>query len=216
MLFRSFQQQFNITSGLVQLNTTWCYGLGSGAEIGLNVIGLNVNTANFEPFFLANSNVMQPPTYPFYTVNAQKAFQLSTGLKWTVGAQSGVSVGLHFGGYFYSNLVHTIPGWRTKLLCGLYGGTDSFLGPEDRSTLLPGYGSLGFQLGIEQPVFGEKIFLVAENISGGHSLGESTVGAAWFFSRNWVLSVGYQFPNPQSKTLEACVLELTFVPATAH
>ncbi|MBY0436528.1 MAG: hypothetical protein K2U26_20735 [Cyclobacteriaceae bacterium] len=39
-----FQQQLNLSSGLVQFNSTFSYGLGRGAEIGVNILGLNVNT----------------------------------------------------------------------------------------------------------------------------------------------------------------------------
>lgn len=211
-----FQQQFNVSDGLVQLNTTWCYGLGKGAEVGLNVISLNMNSADFKPPFITNSNTAQSPTYPFYTLNAQKAFQLTKGIKWTIGTQTGFSVGLHFGSYCYSNFVNILPRWRTKLLLGVYGATDSFLGPEDRSMFFPGNNSLGLQFGIEQPLIGDKLFFVAENIDGSHSLGETTFGGAWYFTKTRVLSLGYQFSNPQSKTLEAYVLELTFVPISAR
>jgi hypothetical protein len=72
-----FQQQFNIGEGLLQLNSTFSYGLGKNAEIGLNVLGLNVNEGSGSPFFMTNGNIQASPVYPFYTLNFQKVFVLS-------------------------------------------------------------------------------------------------------------------------------------------
>jgi hypothetical protein len=207
-----FQQQFNIGSGLVQLNSTLCWGLGKGAEVGFNVTGLNINTTGAGNLFLVNSNLDYSPVYPFYTINAQKSFDLFKNFRLAFGTQTGISVGSHFGSYAYSNTITNLPGWNTKLVIGLYGATDSFLGPEDRNIFFSGLNSLGFQIGVEQPIIREKFFLIVENINGKHSLGETTLGGAYYFTSHWVFSVGYQFPNPQSKTVESLVIEMTYVP----
>jgi hypothetical protein len=37
-------------------------------------------------------------------------------------------------------------------------------------------------------------------------------GGAYFLTKNWVLSAGYQIPTFQSKSVNALVFELTFIP----
>ncbi|MFM7486388.1 MAG: hypothetical protein ACKO13_05635 [Cytophagales bacterium] len=86
------------------------------------------------------------------------------------------------------------------------------MGPEDRDIFLNGLNTVGFQVGVEQPIIREKFFLIVENINGKNSLGETTLGGAYYFTTHWVFSVGYQFPNPQSKTAESWVIEMTYVP----
>lgn len=197
---------------MLQLNSTFCWGLGKGTEVGFNVTGLTINTSGAGNLFLVNSNLANSPVYPFFTINAQKSFNLLKNFSLAFGTQMGISVGSHFGSYTYGNAITKIPGWNTKLVVGLYGATDSFLGPEDRNIFLNGLNTIGFQVGVEQPIIQEKFFLIVENINGKHSLGETTLGGAYYFTTHWVFSVGYQFPNPQSKTAESWVIEMTYVP----
>jgi hypothetical protein len=209
-----FQQQFNIGEGLLQLNSTFSYGLGKNAEIGFNVTGLTMNEGSGRPFLLTNGNIQSPPVYPFYTINFQKAFVLSPIFKLAVGTQTGFGEGGNFGMYDYLNLVTILPKHKSKIITGVYYGTDSFLGSEDGTSLFDGYTPIGFQIGLEQPIIKEKLLLVMENISGLHNLGESTIGGAYYFTPRWVFSAGFQFSNPGSKTPEALVIELTLVPSS--
>jgi hypothetical protein len=211
-----FQQQFNIGEGLLQFNSTLCYGLGKNAEIGVNIIGLNLNEGGGSPFFMTNGNIQSSPVYPFYVFNFQKAFVLNDKFKIAVGTQTGIAEGGHFGTFDYVNLVMMIPKTHSKIITGLYYGSDSFLGPEDRTLLIDGYSPIGFQIGLEQQIIEEKLLFIAENISGLHNLGETTVGGAYFLTKNWILSAGFQFSNPDSKTPEALVIEFTYSPYKHH
>ncbi len=206
-----FQQQFNLTGDAVQFNTTFSYGLGHNWEVGVNLIGLNVNTTSIGPRFLTNNNSSTLPYSPFYTFNVQKAFKLNKIFNVAIGTQTGIATGGNFGSYIYSNLVSIIPKTRTKLITGLYSGSDSFLGEEDRNLLLSD-SPVGTQVGLEQPIFGNRLSLIAENISGKHSLGETSLGGAWRFTKHWVWSAAWQFPNYRSRSAEALVIELTYVP----
>jgi len=122
-----FQQQFNLNRDLYQSNTTLCYGLGSNAEIGFNIIALN-----FDPkegsFILNNSDHANPPLYPFYTLNAQKAFVLSKVFKLAIGAQAGITSHGYFGTYSYVNLVTALRKSQSKVISGIYYGSRNFLG----------------------------------------------------------------------------------------
>jgi hypothetical protein len=211
-----FQQQFNIGEGLLQLNSTFSYGLGKNMEIGLNIIGLNINEGSGSPFFMTNGNIQASPVYPFYILNFQKAFVLNDIFKLAIGTQTGLAEGGHFGSYDYVNLVSIIPKHKSKIITGIYYGTDSFLGPEDRVLWLGGFTPFGFQIGLEQPIIEEKLLLIAENISGLHNLGETTLGGAYYLNHHWIFSAGFQFSNPGSKTPEALVIEFTYVPSSGH
>jgi hypothetical protein len=211
-----FQQQFNIGEGFLQLNATFCYGLGKNTEIGFNIIGLNINEASSSPFFITNANIQSSPAYPFYTINFQKSFVINDVFRIAVGTQTGISEGSHFGTYDYSNLVTVLPNLKSKIITGVYYSNDSFLGPEDRTLLFDGVTPFGFQIGLEQPIIEDKLLFIAENISGLHNLGETTLGGAYYLSHHWILSVGFQFSNPGSKTAEALVIEFTYVPSASY
>jgi|GEM_PF-413481 len=206
-----YQQQFNISRGLVQLNSTFCWGLGHEVEAGFNVLGLNITTNG--PISLdTNGDVTNPPVYPFYMLNFQKAFTLNKLFKLALGTQTGFSKDLHIGTYNYLNLVTALHHTRSKIITGIYQGSKSFLGEGERNELFL-TDKIGFQIGLEQEIIEEKLMVIAENISGRHNLGETTLGIAYFVSPLWALSAGYQFANPKSHTLNAVVLELTYVPS---
>ncbi|NOT74927.1 MAG: hypothetical protein HOP08_08350 [Cyclobacteriaceae bacterium] len=198
-----YQQQLNFTSGFIQFNTTFSYGLRKNMEVGVNLVGLNLNKTSSGPSFITNASPSTPPFYPYYTVNFQKAFPLNNVFKIAIGTQTGLSDNADFGSYIYSNFVSVLPNIKTKIITGIYWGSDSFLGPEDRSELLPQGTNVGTQIGIEQPILKERFFLIVENISGRHSLGETSLGSAWLFSKHWMLSMVCQFPNYQGQSTKS-------------
>lgn len=207
-----FQQQFNVLPDLLQVNTTLCYGLGRNMEIGINVIGLNFNTKSSSPFVISNGDISNSPVYPFYTINLQKAFVLNRTLRLAVGTQTGLSIDAHFGNYTYTNLITSIPRWHSKIVTGIFASTNSFLGPGDRNLFAP-ESNVGFQLGIEQPIIREKLYVVVEGISGKHMLGSTTLGGSWYFSKHWVLSLGYLYSNSGSLAVNSFITEFTYVPS---
>lgn len=208
-----FQQQFNISKGLVQLNSTFCWGLGHEAEVGVNVLGLNLTT-NGPISIETNGDTTNPPVYPFFTFNFQKAFTLSPVFKVSVGTQTGFSNDFHFGMYNYGNLVTVLRVTHSKIVTGVYQSSNNFLGAGARTNLFPN-GELGLQVGLEQEIIEDWLTLIAENITGKHNLGETTMGAACYILPHWALSAGYQFANPGSTTINAMVVEITYVPS-AH
>jgi len=205
-----FQQQFNFGNGMLQSNTTFSWGLGGEAEVGFNILGVSFQSGQL----LTNTYKKNPPVYPFYTLNFQKAFTLNKTFKLAVGTQSGYSQGFHFGGYAYSNLVTVIPKIQSKLITGLYYGSDGFLGPGDRNPLFPSESDpIGFQIGLEQEVIKEKLVLLAEGISGKHAYGLIALGMAYHVTHHWVLSGGYQFSNQGSSSANSLVIEFTYIPS---
>lgn len=211
-----FQQQFNLNRDVYQLNSTFCYGLGKDLEIGLNIIALNVNPDFQKPLFLTNTDKTQPPVYPIWAFNIQKAFVLNKVFKLSAGTQIGISSGGHFCDYSYLNMITILLRTNSKIITGAYYGNNNFLGTEERIHMIPG-SPVGIQAGLEQTIIREKLLFIAENISGRHVLGEVTVGGAYYVSDSWLLSCGFQFANKGSTTSNALVLELTYAPsAVAH
>lgn len=207
-----FQQQVNfIEDGDILLNTTFSYGLGNEFEIGFNVLGLFIEPG---PKILSNPDISNPPVYPFFTVNLQKAWKLNNSFKLAAGTQTGFSVGMHFGTYNYLNFVTAIPKIHLKLIGGFNYGSSSFLGPGDLNPLLPAeYDPVGYQVGIEQELIHSILFFQGEHISGTHSLGLTALGFGYHISEHWVLSLGYQFSNENNPSPNSLVFEFTFVPS---
>ena len=66
-------------------------------------------------------------------------------------------------------------------------------------------------MGIEQRL-SERWMLQADWYSGRHDLSYLIPGAVYRFSKNWMISAGYQFPNPHTDGFRAIVIELTRAP----
>lgn len=210
-----FQQQVNfLTDQTVALNTTFCYGLGKDFEIGANFLGVILDPHGPGSVLKTNADATQPPLYPFFTVNLQKAFVLNRTFKVSLGTQAGFSPGMHFGNFTYANLVTVIPKVQLKLITGINHGSETILGPGDLNPLFSSsYDPIGFQVGIEKEIVHSNMLLIAEHISGTHSLGVSVVGLGYHLSDHWVLSAGWQFSSAGNETPNSLVLEFTFVPS---
>lgn len=202
------QQQLNFIPNGVQSGTTFCYGLGKNTEIGFNVLGINYD---YQQKFVANHS--EQPYNPFFTLNAQKSFQLHEDFKLGLGAQAGFTQIGQAGAYLYGNSVYINEHTHTKWVSGLYYSTDNYFGPESRNFIEDGtLKSIGLQLGVEQNIWAERLLFQADFISGRHSLGEVVIGGAYYVSKHWVLSAGIQIPTFNSQSQPASVFELTFVP----
>lgn len=202
------QQQLNFIPNGVQSGTTFCYGLGKNTEIGFNVLGINYD---YQQKFVANHS--EQPYNPFFTLNAQKSFQLHEDFKLGLGAQAGFTQIGQAGAYLYGNSVYINEHTHTKWVSGLYYSTDNYFGPESRNFIEGGaLKSIGLQLGVEQNIWAERLLFQADFISGRHSLGEVVIGGAYYVSKHWVLSAGIQIPTFNSQSQPASVFELTFVP----
>lgn len=202
------QQQINATSFGLQSGTTFCFGLGHNFEIGANVLGINYDYKN--QFTLDKDAI---PISPVFALNAQKKIHVNEYWAWGLGGQLGINPSFTNGLYAFSNLVYDQEDSGTKFVSGLYYTSDSYFGPETRNfSDQSGFNSIGIQLGLEQNLWKEKLVFQADFISGKHSLGELVVGGAYFLTKNWVISAGYQIPTFQSKSVQALVFELTFIP----
>lgn len=209
-----FQQQANfLTDGTAALNTTFCYGLGRNFEVGANLLGVLLDPHQ-SGWIETNSDAGNPPVYPFFMVNLQKAFVLNKTFKVSLGTQAGFSPGMHFGNFTYLNLVTVIPKVQLKVITGVNHGSETILGPGDLNPYFSStYDPVGFHFGIEKEIVHSNVLLIAEHISGTHSLGISVLGLGYHVSEHWVLSAGWQFSSAGNETPNSLVLEFTFVPS---
>lgn len=214
-----FQQQANLTTQTVQFNTTFSYGLGKNTEIGINFLGFTAGKDFFKKGFETSGDVENTPLFPFVMVNFAKAFPITESFKLAAGTQFGVDISkkideINTGGYVYLNAVKYIEKTHTKLVLGLYGATDDFVGTESRNFLNKNVAlsEVGIQSGIEQNIWDERLVFQADFISGKHNIGETVVGFAYYLTPKWVLSSGYQIPNKNSLSSKSIVFELTFSP----
>jgi hypothetical protein len=206
-----FQQQINVVPSALQSGTTLCYGLGKNYEVGVNFIGL---TYEHEKNLFPTSSVA--PFAPFFVFNAQKKFEINESFSVGNGGQFGFTSNMNHGIYLYSNGIYKIEKLGTKIVTGLYYTTDGYFGAESRNFFENDtFRKIGLQAGIEQNLWKEKLLFQADFISGKHALGELVLGGAYFISEHWILSAGLQIPTFQSKSTNAFVFELTFVPS-AH
>ena len=71
---------------------------------------------------------------------------------------------------------------------------------------------IGIQAGVEQNIWKEKLLFQADFISGKQQYRR---GGSWWrilCYPKWVVSAGYQIPTFNSKSVDALVFELTYVP----
>lgn len=203
-----FQHQINISTDVIQNNTTFDFGLGNNYEIGINIIGLNFEKQK-NAYSFVTSNVA--PYSPFIMINAQKKIALNEKFSLAAGFQQGISTSTtkKTGGYYYINNVYKNETIGLKITSGIYYATNSFIGEGKRFYSNDG---LGFHSGIEKSIIHRKIVFQSDFISGQHSLGELVIGGAYFLTKDLILSGGYQIPTFNSLANKAAVFELTYNP----
>lgn len=206
-----FQQQTNISKSVLQFNETVCYGLGSGFEIGLNHIGLSVNSEFVKPYFLTNYNKESPSLFPFMMVNAQKAFHLTHSSEIAAGILIGGNMAdlQHFneGIYAFTNYAAKIKTTKSWIAGGVYYANENYMGRGDRFFF---NSPIGIQLGFEQFIYKEKLSLIIDFISGAHDFGETTAGISYEFTPTFNMAIGYQHPHPNSNAPQSLIVEFSF------
>ncbi len=203
-----FQQQLNIYNQGLQFNSTYDIGLGKGFEVGINYLGFSiVQDTNLRLFF----NDTLKPYSPFLILNGQKRFSLNNHIGLAIGGQFGFTTTstLKGGSYCFSNFIYNNEAIDLKTILGLYCASNSFFGEGDR---LIGKSLIGVQAGLEKSIIKDKILFQADFISGQHNFGELVIGGAYFLTKNWILSAGYQIPTFSSSSVNSIVLELTYSP----
>lgn len=211
-----FQEQINFTAKDWQSNTTFSYGLGKNFEVGVNVLGLRLNPTFRDSVLLTNDDIRVEPLHPAVLLNAQKAFPLSSMLQLAVGTQLGTNAGSRRAliNYNYLDLAIDLEKTNTRIIMGGHTFTKAFVGDakgndhtSPANTIFP-----GFQVGIDQSLVKDKLKLIADFISGKHTLSEFSGGVEYIIHHKWDVSVGYQLPNPHSLAQKGIICQLTYFP----
>ena len=198
----------NVYAEGVQSNTTFSYGLGKNFEIGFNALG-----AIYEPGHNHIIHNNGKPYAPLMALNSQKKFQLSKLISISIGSHLFINRIGKTGMFVYVNNAYCISKTKTKIVAGLYHTSDEYYGQESRNySENPDLKTIGFQAGIEQNIWKEKLLFQSDFVSGYHAMGQFVTGAAYCLNTNWVASAGYQIPVFKSNAIEAVVLEITYIP----
>ena len=197
-----FQEQLNFNAQ-TSSNATFTWGLGHGFELGFNVF--SVNYANKAHQFLKNDTDYTSSLGPILLINAQKGFNLNEHFKIGVGTQNGINLTQH------TNLIKPVtfnyvtfvyhPMHTLKLVAGAYYGDKYFLGNGNQ---------LGPMAGFEWAIIEHHFHLQGDWVYGTNNSAVLVPGAVIYFTENISISLGYQFPSPNSGNSQAFVFEFTF------
>lgn len=207
-----YQQQFNFSESDFTSNTTINLGLGHNFELGMNL-----NSVLFDNYRNLSVNDSIAPYNPFLCINGQKRFDIYNHFSIAIGSQLGITTKEHLlADYTFLNTIYSNEKYGLKIVPGLYYISDGFVGEETRNGIQKDthvLGSkIGLQAGVEKNIWKDKLYIQGDFISGKHTLGEAVLGAAYFISKRWVISGGYQIPTFKSRSEKSVVFEMTFVP----
>ncbi len=204
-----YQHQTNIYSlSSTESKNHFVYGVGSGIEIGVNVVNLKFdwrNRRNHTDFLVRNSDNPTLPMKPLVQLTAQKFFFLSEKFKTSIGTQLGTSL-LQLGSqsrlshFTYNTWVYE-PRHHVKFVVGPY--------VTDRGTVGAG-NNLGLLVGFEYPVH-KRLLVMGDFISGSNAAAVSVIGVNYLATRRLQLCLGGLIPNPNSGNASGIVFELNLL-----
>jgi hypothetical protein len=199
------QQQLNLFTNSCVSNTTFCYGIGHEAEVGVNLLGV---TYDNQKQSLINSPEGDQPVFPSFGINAQKQIEISEGYQISVGGQ------LLFprqprDAEFYGYLNNRLHIDKLKLIAGLFVGNNYYFDSETRFNDQNKW--VGVQCGVEYELIEDRLYFQSDYITGRTALSNLIVGGAYKMLPQLILSAGYQFPNYSVTSTKGLVVELTYV-----
>ena len=186
-----FQEQLNFNSSGIS-NTTVDYGLGNNLEVGFNLFGWD--------FYHPRGGSIDPEPL----VNLQKRFDINPSWGIGLGTQLGAVAPLHqdraaFSTFNYVNNQLKL-GSFGKAFGGGFFANDTYTGTRNQA---------GFMLGVEIPVWEERLHFMADYLQSRTSIGVGVVGWVIFLPHRWNFSIGAQIPAVHSRNDYGLVLEFT-------
>ncbi len=153
-------------------------GLGGNTELDTSLYGLSSPRSGN-----VTMGVGFKTAFPLFAKRyAAEAFQLTVGEQVLLSAQ-----GEGAGYWAYAHLSGKVPHTGTRLTAGLSRGTKQLFGV-DTTVVIAGF---------EQPLT-PQLNIISDWYSGANSLGFSTTGFSWTFSKVGTFYLGYQIPNNSS------------------
>jgi hypothetical protein len=197
-LFQQYQLNIN---NQAQFNSTIDYGLGSGFELGFNLLGLNYSN-KIHQFSFNNSNNSEAYN-PLLILNGLKQFKLNEN--------SSINIGVHTG----FNLLSKI---NSADLIYLNFRKENFLINNYRFVLGSYYNSIhyggqGNRVGIwmaSELILSNKFNFVLESILGNNDISNSSLGIIYNATKSLPLTFGLQKLNRKDSDI-FFVFELTIL-----
>lgn len=198
-----FQQQINANQ-LLQSNTTIDYGLGRNWEIGMNVLGLNIRSNNFN--LIENDSNDIDPYNPLLLLNALKRIPLNERLALAAGIQYGgdftVRQKIKPCGFTYLNLSAKDVFFKENVVvAGVYYNSLHYGGKGNRWNGMLGY----------EQTLSPRWHVMAETILGTNALAYTSLGLIYYPKSFIAITAGVQIPNT-AKNSFGFVIELTILP----
>ncbi|MFM6983387.1 MAG: hypothetical protein ACKOXF_04580 [Chitinophagaceae bacterium] len=200
-----FQQQFNFFSGSISSNSTFSYGIGHHAEIGLNLLGVTYDNHQGK---LISSSPNEQPVFPSLGCNAQKQLLESKSDELTIGGQL-LFPSIVSKSEYYTYLNNKLQLHHLKMVTGIYFGNNNFF--DDKSRFNNNIRKFGIQIGMEYQIIEDKLFFQTDFISGKTAMSNLIIGGAYKCSKHAIISTGYQFPNDKNHYSKGFILEFTFI-----
>lgn len=200
-----FQQQINVNSTVDYASKShFVYGLGKNFEIGANVVNMYFNFENGSKFVTASPfNTKEPnPYYPVGLITAQKKWELKNHFFATFGTQMGTNLNRRINQKRFTHFSYGLLGYEShhkyKFLIGPYLTDWRFVGGGNKAGIIAGF----------EYYLNKKWILMGDFISGNHKNSVSVLGFTYNVNKHFQLCAGYQMPNPNSKEMNALVLEI--------
>lgn len=199
-----YQHQFNLYPQKLESKAHLVYGLGSGWDVGMNLVGKGVY---FSPEWRAsyNSNTQFGSVYPNLLATAQKQFKLSEHIDLNFGTQVGFNLSTnlqnkHLNFYSYSLASYHISK-GTKIVAGGYFGNSMFIGNGNTSGIMLGY----------EVKLNKKLYLMGDWISGNNNDSAAALGGMYSISKRVQLCAGWILPNKNVLKPQGVVLEINIL-----
>jgi hypothetical protein len=193
-----YQHQFNFYEFYkFESKSHFVWGLGSGFDVGINVINKKFDLSKRKGYFVQNEYINGSALSPLALLTLQKQFKINQNIKLNIGTQIGSNfkTAWHKKKLAYFNYAVTqieLP-YHIKLMGGGYTSNDAFLGVGQ---------NVGVLLGYEIPL-SKRWYLMGDYISGNHSNGVSVIGAMYNASKRLQICVGALISNRNNAQFQA-------------
>lgn len=199
-----YQHQLNVYASSFESKSHGVFGLGSGWDAGLNLVGKSIYFGNYLDF-KHNDSPKRGALYPWLMGTLQKQFHVNKKFDLNAGIQAGYNLTDQFNAKAFSHFLYGLGVWHFKkgsrLVGGIYHSTPRFIGPGN---------TVGFMAGYELKL-SKRFYLMGDWISGRNDASVAVIGAMYNASERVQLCAGWQIPNPGAPKPMALVLELNLL-----
>lgn len=179
------------------------YGLGSGWDAGVNLVGLNLRQKGPDGRFRLYENDDDPARQlkPALLFTGQKQWKLDDHWKLNLGTQMGLNISDDVVQKQYMAFTYLLGVWQTghtKLVGGPYYGNHNFLGSGNRA---------GALVGMETPI-SKRLLAMTDWVIGSNDEAVAVLGINWLVTPRFQICIGGMAGSPGSGNNGGIVLEV--------